>query len=86
MPNQPLNWRRLYAAATLVGAGLGVLLVLGIIPKIPDRLAPWTRGVDHAVAMLMIVLGCAVVALALAAVAHLGVHWQLRRRSKAEPG
>lgn len=78
----PLNWGRLYLAATLAGAFLGVLVVLGAVPDTPEQLTTWMRGVDHEVAVLVVVLGGAAMGLALAAVAHLGVRWQLRRRSR----
>ena len=76
-----LNWVRLYAAATLAGAGVGILVVLGALPGTPRQLTSWIRSVDAEVAVLVVVIGCAAMGLALAAVAHLGVRWQLHRRS-----
>ncbi len=79
---ESLNWARLYAAATLAGAGLGILVLLGTLPGTPRQLTSWIRGVDVEVAILVVVLGGAAMGLALAAVAHLGVRWQLRWRSR----
>jgi hypothetical protein len=43
----------------------------------------WIRGVDNKVlAVLVPIVSGALLGLALAAVAHLGVIWQLRRRGK----
>jgi hypothetical protein len=45
------------------------------------------RGVDDkVVVVLALVVGGALMGLALAAVGHLGVLWQLRRRSRRGPG
>jgi hypothetical protein len=76
-----LKWSRLYAAVTLAGACLGVLVVLGALPSIPAQLISWMRSVDEEVAALVVVLGGALIGLALTAVAHLGVSWQLRQRA-----
>ena len=80
-----LNWVRLYAAATLAGAGLGILVILGALPGTPQQLTSWIQSVDAEVAILVVVLGCAVMGFALTAVAHLGVRWQLRRQSRFDP-
>ena len=82
--NKQFNWRRLYAVATLAGAALGILLALGALPALPDQLTTWMHSLDDEVSLLVPVLGGAAVGLALAAVAHLGVRWQLRQRSKAD--
>jgi hypothetical protein len=80
---EPFNWGRLYAAATLAGAGVGVLLVLGLLPAIPPQVTTWIRGVDdNVLAVLVPVIGGALIGLALTAVAHIGVAWQLCRRGK----
>jgi hypothetical protein len=83
MPSDTTNWRQLYVAATLAGAGLGVLLFVGALPAVPHRLTTWIDSVNNrAVALLVSVAGGAVIGCALAAIAHLGVRWQLRQRSK----
>ena len=73
------NWRRLYAAAALAGAGVGVLLALGLLPATPHQVTAWIRRVDNKV--LVPVISGALVGLTLTAVAHLGVRWQLRGHS-----
>ena len=83
--DEPIKWRRLYAAATLAGAGLGILVVLGALPETPPQLTAWMRSVDHEVAVLAVIAGGAAIGFALAAVGHLGVSWQLRRRSRFDP-
>ena len=85
-PNEATNWRHLYAAAALAGAGVGLLVVLGALPAIPHQLTAWIRGADKLMAWLVSLTGGALVGLALTAVAHLGVIWQLRRRSKPGTG
>jgi hypothetical protein len=87
MLNEATNWRRLYIAATLAGAGVGVLLVLGVLPVVPQQLTTWVGTVNSkAVALLTPIAGGALIGFALAAVAHLGVRWQLRQRSKPGAG
>jgi hypothetical protein len=81
---EPLHWGRLYAAATLAGAGLGLLVALEALPYIPPQLTAWMRRVSDPVAAAVVVLGGALVGLVLAAVAHLGVHWQLRQRRMSD--
>ncbi len=76
------NWRHLYAGAFLAGAGIGLLVVLGAFPATPHQVTTWIRGLDRLVALFVCVMGGALAGLALAAVAHLGVTWQLRRRTK----
>jgi hypothetical protein len=72
----------MYAAAALVGAGAGLFVVLGLFPATPPQVTAWIRGLENEfLALLVILLGGALIGLALAAVAHLGVVWQLRRRS-----
>ena len=79
---EPLEWRWLYAATTLAGAAVGILLVLGLLPAVPHQVTTWMRTLDNKlVALLVPVLGGALMGLALTAVAHVGVRWQLRRRS-----
>ena len=74
------NWRRLYSAAFLAGAGLGLLVALGALPAIPHQVTGWLGGFqDRWVASFLAVLGGALIGLALAAAAHLGVLWQLRK-------
>jgi hypothetical protein len=79
------NWPRLYAVAALIGAGAGLLLSLGALPSAPEWPAQW--GVPATSRILIIVTpiaGGALVGVILAAVAHLGVRYQLRRRSSRE--
>jgi hypothetical protein len=74
---------RLYATAVLLGAGFGLLLSLGVLPSAPDWPAEWGDG--PASPMLTVVVpiaGGALVGLALAAAAHIGVRLQLRRRGR----
>jgi hypothetical protein len=84
--NDALKWRSLYAAVALAGAGVGVLLVLGLLPAIPPQVTTWMHTLDGELAVLVPILGGALVGLALAAVAHLGVVWQLHQRSKPGNG
>lgn len=76
-----LRWRRMYAWAALGGAAVGLLVLLGLFPAIPPQVTAWLDSADSTEALLVPTLGGALVGLALAAVAHLGVVWQLRRRS-----
>lgn len=85
-PNEATNWRHLYAAAALAGAAVGLLVVLGALPAIPRQLTTWIRAADKLVAWLVSLTGGALVGLALTAVAHLGVIWQLRRSAKPGAG
>jgi hypothetical protein len=79
-PDTATNWRRLYAAAAVAGGGLGLLVALGALPAIPHQVATWLGSFDDTmVARLVSTIGGALIGLALAAVAHLGVTWQLRR-------
>jgi hypothetical protein len=76
------NWPRLYALAVALGAGVGLLLSLGVLPSAPD----WPDGWDMSAtsrwsAIVIPVAGGALVGLMLAAAAHLGVRFQLWRRS-----
>jgi hypothetical protein len=79
---EQLRWGRLYAAATIAGACLGLVVLLGLLPSVPAQLTSWIRSVDPEVAVLTLVLGGALIGFTLTAVAHLGVRWQLRRRSR----
>ena len=81
--DQP-RWGRLYAAATLAGAGVGLLVLLGMLPSTPPQLTSWIRSVDPEVAFLTLILGGALIGFTLTAVAHLGVRWQLSRRSRID--
>ena len=79
--DEPIRWRRLYAAAALAGALAGLLVVLGVFPATPPQVTAWIRSFDNeSVALLLTVISGALIGLALTAVAHLGVRWQLRRR------
>jgi hypothetical protein len=81
---KPEHWPRLYAAAALAGAVLGVLVGFELLPAIPPQVTAFLRRLgDKLIAVLVSVAGGAVAGLALAAVAHLGVVWQLRRRGKS---
>jgi hypothetical protein len=82
MIGEPLKWHRLYAAAALAGAGAGLFVVLGLFPATPPQVTAWIQGFENeAVAWLLILVAGALIGLALAAVAHIGVTLQLRRRS-----
>jgi len=75
------NWPRLYALATLIGAGFGLLLSLGGLPSAPAWPAEWGVEGTGPVATIIVPVACgALVGLVLAAAAHLGVRLQLRRR------
>jgi hypothetical protein len=87
MLNERTNWPRLYATAVLLGAGAGLLLSLGVLPFAPEWPAGW--GMDPTSRMLAIVVpvaGGALVGVTLAVAAHLGVRYQLRRRSARSIG
>ena len=84
MRDERLNWPRLYLAATLAGAALGLLVALGVVPEIPDQLTGWLRTVDRMVGVSVLLLGGGAVGFVLAAVGHLGVRWQLRRRAASD--
>jgi hypothetical protein len=86
MDHNPLNWPRLYLAASLAGAALGLLVLLGVLPQIPDQLTNWLRSVTDEVAVSVVLVGGAAVGFLLATIAHLGVRWQLRQRTKADAG
>ncbi|HYF40531.1 MAG TPA: hypothetical protein VD930_12630 [Gemmatimonadales bacterium] len=79
---QPFRWSRLYKAAALAGALAGLAVVLGLFPATPPQVTAWIRNFDNELAALTAtMLAGAIVGLLLTAVAHLGVSWQLRRRS-----
>ncbi len=80
--DQQTRWGWLYAAAALAGAGAGLFVVLGLFPATPPQVTAWIRGFENEfVALLLVLVSGALIGLALAAVAHLGVILQLRRRS-----
>jgi len=82
MLDERTNWPGLYASAVLLGGGFGLFLSLGMLPSAPDWPSEW--GVEPTNRMLTIVVpvvGGALVGLVLAAAAHIGVRYQLRRRS-----
>jgi hypothetical protein len=61
--------------------------VLGVLPAVPHQLTTWMGSVDDkVVVVLTLVVGGALMGLALAAIAHLGVLWQLGRRSRRGTG
>jgi hypothetical protein len=79
---EPIRWHRLYTGAALAGAGAGLFVALGIFPATPDQVIAWVRSFDdHLIGLIAAMLFGAVIGLTLTAVAHLGVRWQLRRRS-----
>jgi hypothetical protein len=83
MLDETTNWWRLYSVAVLIGAGSGLLLSIGALPSAPEWPADWGVESPNLVgAILVPVTAGAVVGLVLAAAAHLGVRYQLRRRSK----
>ena len=76
------DWRRLYAVAALLGGGFGLLLALGLLPAAPAWPEGWGLSpISAGLALLLPPAAGALVGLALAAMAHLGVRWQLRRRT-----
>jgi hypothetical protein len=80
--HEPTNWPRLYAAAALAGAALGVVVALKLLPAIPSQVTAWLESFEsRAVAILVSILCGTFFALALTAMAHLGVILQLRHRS-----
>lgn len=82
MLDERTNWPRVYSTAVLLGAGFGLLLSLGALPSAPDWPSRW--GVDPSSRIVTIVVpvaGGTLVGLVLAAAAHIGVRFQLRRRS-----
>ena len=86
MLGEKTRWRRLYTAATLAGAALGLSLALGALPAVPQQVTIWVRSAENKVVpLLALVAGGALIGLALAAVAQVGIRWQLRR-SKADAG
>lgn len=86
MLDQTTNWPRLYATAAAVGAGFGLLLSMGGPPLAPDWPAEWSAETTSLAATLLVPMACgALIAVALVAVAHLGVRWQLRRRPGPGP-
>lgn len=81
------NWPRLYATATLLGAGFGLLLSLGVLPSAPEWPEDWAVDPTSRIITIVVpVAGGALVGLVLAAAAHLGVRLQLRRRSSRGTG
>lgn len=87
MPEQPTNWRQLYSMAVILGAGFGLLLSVGGVPSAPDWPADWGSTTTSPLAGVLIpVAGGALVGLILAGAAHLGVRYQLRRRSGPRTG
>jgi uncharacterized membrane protein YdfJ with MMPL/SSD domain len=84
MQDNRLNWPGLYLAVTFAGAALGLLVALGVLPEIPDQLTGWLRTVNRIVGVSVLLLGGAAVGFVLAAVAHLGVRWQLRRHAAGD--
>jgi hypothetical protein len=70
----------------LLGAGFGLLLSLGVLPSAPEWPDGWgVNATSRWSAIVIPVAGGALVGLLLAGVAHLGVRYQLRRRSGAGP-
>jgi hypothetical protein len=83
---EPLRWSRLYVGAAVAGAGLGLLVALDVLPDIPPQLTAWVQQVSHPFAIAVLMLGGALVGLALVAIAQLGVRWQLRQRQTKKAG
>jgi hypothetical protein len=81
------SWPRHYAAAALAGAAAGLLLSMGAMPSAPDWPDQWELGMRSGIAALLVpVVGGAVIGLLLAGAAHFGVRTQLRRDSRSRPG
>jgi hypothetical protein len=82
MLDERTNWPRLYGTAVLLGAGFGLLLSLGVLPSAPDWPGQWDVDPSSRIFTVVVpVAGGALVGLVLAAAAHIGVRFQLRRRS-----
>jgi hypothetical protein len=77
------SWRHLYAAGAIAGAALGLLVALGALPAIPHQVTAWidSFGTKWGAVLASLTAGT-LFGLAFAGIAHLGVNWQLRRRSK----
>jgi hypothetical protein len=85
--HEPTNWPRLYQGAALAGAALGLLVALELLPAIPSQVTARLESFNsRSLAILVSVLSGALVGVALTAVAHVGVTWQLRRRSRPRTG
>jgi hypothetical protein len=69
------NWAQLYGIAAAIGGLFGLLVALGLLPVADGRGDPFAGR-------LLAVAGGVAVGVLLAAVAHLGVRWQLRRRTR----
>ena len=86
MLDQTTDWLRLYSIAALLGAAFGVLLSIGALPSAPEWPAGLALNTTSPIDTFLVpATGGAVVGLVLAAAAHLGVRYQLRRRSKHGP-
>ena len=87
MLDETTNWPRLYATAVALGGGFGLLLSLGVLPSAPEWPDGWGAATTSRwTAIVIPVAGGAFVGLVLAAAAHLGVTFQLRRRSRDGTG
>ena len=83
MLDEHTNWPRLYATAVSLGAGVGLLLSLDILPSAPDWPGQWDMDPTSRIATIVVpAAGGALVGLVLAAAAHLGVRLQFRRRPR----
>ena len=83
MQDERTNWPRLYALAVLLGAGFGLFLSFAAPSSAPDWPAEWEAHTSSRMLTIGVpVAGGAMMGLVLAAAAHLGVTFQLRRRSK----
>lgn len=81
------NWPRLYATAALIGAGFGILLGVGALPSAPEWPQEWGMERPGGIGGIVVAVGGgALIGVVLAAVAHLGVRHQLRRRSREGQG
>jgi hypothetical protein len=83
MRHETTNWSQLYRIGAVLGAGMGLLVALDLLPAVPEWPAGWgVRSRSILATVLLPVAGGTLVGILLGAAAHLGVRGQLRRRSR----